>query len=50
MAGILDDQTDVLVLSKLDPSSYVCGRAYVDRIVHEISKRALCRLRCIRAT
>lgn len=49
MAGILNDQPNVLVVSKFDSRHHICGRADVNRIIHDVSKRALCRLGCIRA-
>ena len=39
MPGVLDNQSDVLVLSKSDSSSDVVRIGYIDGIVHEVSKR-----------
>ena len=50
MTSVLNDKSNIRLLGKLDTGKDILHRSDIDRIIHEVSKRARCRFRGIRTT
>ncbi len=47
---VLNDESDIRLLGKLDTGKDIFRRSHIDRVIHEVSECARCRFRGIRTT